>query len=147
MDYIKIRIIKDLEKRTTGIEETMEQLFESIRPMFSISEQKWKPLMDVYETEDQVIVLAALANVDKEDIRIEANARVVRISGVRCPLIKDSNMTFCLAEVQYGKFERVLYLPAPVDTEMIDASFSNGFLQIRMAKIPVMERHKIDIND
>jgi HSP20 family protein len=52
-----------------------------------------------------------------------------------------------LAEIRYGKFERVLYLPSPVDTEVVSSAFTNGLLSIRVAKLAVHKTHKIPIQD
>ena len=49
MDYIKIRFTKDFDQLDSRFEKTVEDLFRTINPMFTIAEQKWKPQMDMYE--------------------------------------------------------------------------------------------------
>ena len=46
-----------------------------------------------------------------------------------------------------GNFERVLFLPAPIDPEIVSASYSNGFLEIRLAKQPVERIRKVSISE
>jgi HSP20 family protein len=46
-----------------------------------------------------------------------------------------------LAEIQYGRFERVLFLPAPIDPEIVSAAYTNGILEIRLAKLPQETMH------
>jgi HSP20 family protein len=52
-----------------------------------------------------------------------------------------------LAEIQYGKFERILYLPEPIDTEVISSSYANGFLQLRLAKQPPEKTYTVPIEE
>jgi HSP20 family protein len=42
--------------------------------------------------------------------------------------------TYRLAEIQFGRFERVLYLPSAIDVEKTRAEFTNGFLKITLGK-------------
>ena len=60
---------------------------------------------------------------------------------------KEPQGAYRLAEIRYGKFERVLYLPSQVDTEVVSSSFTNGLLRIQMAKLQVNKTHKIPIAD
>ena len=93
------------------------------------------------------IYLAELAGVEKENLQVEVNAKAVRIFGFREEVPKDAKGTYRLAEIRYGKFERVLYLPTPVDPEVISSSFTNGLLNIHMAKLQVHKTHTIPIMD
>jgi HSP20 family protein len=145
MDYIKIRFINDFDQLDTEIEKTIDDMFRPIRPMFMLSARKWKPQMDIYETPDQILVLVEIAGVNKEDLELEISNKAVRIYGNRAEFPRGENAKYRLAEIQYGRFERILYLPAPIDPEVVSASYSNGFLQIRMAKLSLDNIRKIDI--
>jgi len=147
MDYIKIRFIQDIDQLGSEVEKTFEEMFRSINPMFSLSERTWKPQMDIYETPEEVIILAEIAGVNKEDIELEISSKAVRIHGKRTEFPRVENATYRLAEIQYGTFERILFLPAPIDPEIVSASYSNGFLQIRLAKLALDKTHKIPITD
>jgi HSP20 family protein len=103
--------------------------------------------MDIFETEKEVFIWAELAGVDKEDLEIEINHKAVRIHGLRKELPRPSDGAYRLAEIRYGRFERVLYLPSPVDAEVVSSAFVNGFLAIRMVKLDVHKTHKIHISD
>lgn len=147
MDYIKIRFGNDFGASDSGYEKSIEDMFRSsISPMFSLSERAWKPQMDIYETPQEIIVLAEVAGIDKENLEVEISSRAIRIRGNREEIPRVESATYRLAEIQYGTFERILYLPAPIDTDKVSASYMNGFLQIRLAKIP-SETQKITITD
>lgn len=147
MDYIKIRFGEDFNRAAPSFGKTFDDMFRSISPMFTLGDRTWTPQMDIYETPEEVIIRAEIAGVDKENLEVEINNKAVKISGSRCELPRIDNATYRLAEIQYGKFERTLYLPAPIDTEIVTSSFSNGFLQIRLAKLSQNKVHKIPIED
>ena len=147
MDYIKIRFTNDFERLSSEFEKTCEEIFHSINTSFSLTERVWKPQMDIYETLDQIIIRAEISGVNKENLEVEICSRAVKIYGHRTEIPCASNATYRLAEIQYGKFERTLFLPSLVDTDTISSSYQDGFLEIRLAKRPLEKTHKIPISD
>ena len=147
MDYIKIRFSKDVDQFGTKLKETIDDMFQDINPMFSLSERYWKPQMDIYETSEEIIIRAEIAGVDKENLEVEISSRAVKIFGSRLQPTGDNHATYRLAEIQYGKFERILYLPAPIDTDVVSTSYTNGLLQLRLAKLPLDRTYKVPITD
>lgn len=147
MDYIKIRFADDFNHHDSKFEKTVEDLFRSINPMFTIAERTWKPQMDIYETPDEIIIMGEIAGVTKEDLELEISSKAVKIQGNRTPLTRIENATYRLAEIQYGNFERILYFPAPIDPEVVSASYSNGFLQVRLAKLALDKTFKVPITE
>ncbi len=75
-----------------------------------------EPLVDVAETDDEIIVTAETPGVRKEEIRIE---------------VRDSEL-----EIRAGdKFYKKIDLPAPVDPEGSKATYNNGVLEIKLRKV------------
>jgi len=147
MDYIKIRLSSNLDQVSKGLRRTMDDIFGAANPIFSQLSRTWKPQMDMFETADEVKIVATIAGVDKESMEIEINERAVRISGARRPPSPITETTFFLAEIQYGKFERILFLPKPIDTDKVSASLSAGVLQITMVKRELSKSMKVPIRD
>lgn len=147
MDYIKIRFGDEFDDISSRFEKTIEDMFRAVNPIFKLSERTWSPQMDIYEAPEEIIIRASIAGVERENLEVEINSKAVRIYGNRTEMPRAERGTYRLAEIQYGKFERVLFLPTPVDTEVVSSSFSNGFLQIRLAKLPAAKPHKIPIED
>ncbi len=148
MDFIKIRFGNSLNHQdsmfASGIDGGMVG---TVHPVFTVSERTWKPYMDMYETRKDVFVFAEIAGVTKENLEIEIDDKAVRISGKRFEGPRNATSTYKLAEIQYGKFERILFLPAPIDPEKVKASFNDGFLKIRLEKLPKNKTHKIPISE
>lgn len=149
MDYIKIRFGSDPESLASRLERSIEDIFRPrpVSPMFTSHESSWMPSMDMYETVEEIIIRAEMAGVEKDHLEVEINSRAVKISGSRRELPCQENSTYRLAEIQYGRFERVLYLPCPIDPEVVSSNYTNGFLQLRLAKKRAEESFSVPISD
>ena len=147
MDYIKIRFIHDFDHSSTALERSIEDVMQSVSPLFSISQRIWKPQMDIYETPEEVIILGEIAGVDKDDLELDISSKAVKIYGRRKEMTRVENASYRLAEIQFGQFERILFLPVLIDTEIVSASYQNGMLQIRLAKLSQSKVHTIPISD
>ena len=148
MDYIKIRFGSNLPLGPS-FDKSMGGVFRPrpANPMFSSGEHSWTPQMDIFETPEEIIVQAEIAGVDQDDLEVEINSKAVRIFGRRTESALVSSSTYRLAEIQYGRFERTLFLPVPIDTEVVSSSYSNGFLQLRLAKMQQNRTHSVPISD
>lgn len=134
MKHIEIRFGDDIETHAAE-EKSFEEMFQSVNPMFCFSKRIWKPQMDIFETRNEIVIQAEIAGVKKEDIIIEVSNKAVKISGKRATNHLDRTATYRLAEIQFGQFERVLYLPSVIDVEKVSAKFSNGFLELKLGKL------------
>ena len=147
MEYIKIRFLDDFGHIGSKFEKTIEDMFRSVSPAFTLAERSWKPPMDMNETPEEVIIIAEVPGVEKDDLEVEISSKAVRIRGDRFAKHCPDNATYRLAEIQCGKFERILFLPAPIDPEVVSASYQKGMLEIRLAKLPSEKIHKIPIEE
>ncbi len=134
MDYIKIKFCSDIDQKGSKFEKNIEEMFQSMNPTFRLSRRSWKPLMDIYETPDEIFILAEIAGVHKDDLEVEINSKAVRIFGKRIGVPPECNAKYRLAEIQYGPFERVLFLPSLIDTDQVSASYSDGLLKVKLVK-------------
>lgn len=149
MDYIKIRFGNEMDGLTADFHRTLEGVFRPrpASPMFADCDYSWHPQMDIYETDREIVVRAEIAGVDKADLEVEINRKALRIHGKRAELKCSQGGVYRLAEIPYGKFERIVYLPTPVDTDTVTSSYINGFLELRLTKLPTDVTYKIPIAD
>ncbi len=134
MKHIKIRFGDHIGAEDTA-EKSFEEMFHSGNPMFCFSKQIWKPQMDIFETRTKIIIHAEISGVKNEDIIVEVSNKAVKITGRRNSFHHDRTATYRLAEIQFGQFERVLYLPSVIDVAKVSAVFSNGFLELSFGKL------------
>jgi HSP20 family protein len=149
MDYIKIKFGGKFDQFGSRIERTIEDIFRRrpVNPMFCSRERIWTPQMDIYETPERIIIRAEIAGVNKENLEVEISSKAVRIYGNRQELPRMEKATYRLAEIQYGKFERILYLPSPIDTEAVTSSYADGFLEINLVKLQQEDTFRVPISD
>lgn len=96
----------------------------------------WQPNVDVYQTEDAVVVIVELAGVQADAVDISIDGRVLRMGGTRAPRFLPGHHQFYQLEIPQGAFERTVQLPAPVDGEHAEANYREGFLEI---VLPLMQ--------
>ena len=147
MEYIKIRFGKDLGHTPSRLQRTIDDMLRQVNPMLVLSEQAWRPQMDMYETPDEIIIVGEISGVDKEDLEVELDPKAVKITGLRRETARIPGMKYHLAEIAYGKFERIFLLPVPIKPEEVSASYANGLLKITMAKQPRKQVRHIHIQD
>jgi HSP20 family protein len=145
MDYIKIRFAESPEEAGSEFYRTIEEMLRVANPRFSLFLHRWRPQIDIYETELEIIIQAEIAGVRQEEIQLEIASATVKISGNREGGAQEEDARYRLAEIPCGYFERTLSLPALIDTETATAVYRNGLLKIRLTKRPVREVHKINI--
>lgn len=133
MKSIQIRFGDHFDTRPAQ-EKSFDEMFQSVNPMFSFSKRVWKPQMDIFETRLEIVIQADISGVKKEDILIEISDKAVRISGNRRNNHCERTATYRLAEIQFGPFERVLYLPCVIDVNKVSAKVSDGFLRLVLGK-------------
>jgi HSP20 family protein len=134
MEYIKIRFGKNLGQMHSRLQKTIDEMFQQVNPMVVLQEQTWRPQMDVYETPEEIIIVGEISGVNKEDLEVEVDQKAVKITGVRRETAHVPGLRYHLAEIVYGRFERILFLPVPINPEEVQASYVNGLLKITMAK-------------
>ncbi len=94
----------------------------------------WAPSVDIYETENELVVKADLPDMDEKDIDVRVANNTLTIRGER-KFEKNVNEDNCLRiERAYGSFSRSFSLPNTVSSENIRADYRNGVLTLHMAK-------------
>lgn len=101
--------------------------------------------VDVIETEREVIIRAAIAGVQPDEIEVSLSHDMVTIRGKREAQEISLNATYHYRECFWGSFSRSVVLPAAICPEDSDAVFKNGILTITMPKAMVESRIPIRI--
>ena len=133
-DHDLNQALKNLRQMESEVERLLKDFFVSKNPMLMVAENGWTPNIDVYETADSFIIKGELAGVNKEDVKIQMNDRVVLINGKRDDECEEVREHFHVAEVSYGIFVRKIELPSDIDSENVSAKYKNGFLKVYIPK-------------
>ena len=120
---------------TEELDSLFRAFFQSTGAADPLLRGAWRPPTDVFETADEVVVKMEVAGVSKKDLRVTFDNRCLYIRGRREELISRKKVAVSQMEVEYGLFERKIPIRQPVDADHIDATYSDGFLIVRIPKV------------
>jgi HSP20 family protein len=108
------------------------------------STRAFSPAVDVRANEDEIVLVADVPGVKKEDLEVTLEDGVLTIKGQR--RYEGSDKEKVWLGRSYGAFERSFTLPETVDAERLTADLADGVLTIRIAQQPKAKPKKITIN-
>ncbi len=129
------RIPKDMMARLDYFHREVETLFQRLFGVDAgagFEHEASAPVMDLLETDGEIILRADLPGVKKDDIELHAAPSFLMLRGksVQSQMQRD-----CLrVERSFGPFQRMISLPATADTAHIKATLALGVLEVRIPK-------------
>ena len=105
----------------------------------------WMPAMDVYETEDKLVVTVELPGLRAEDVEVQVEDSTLTVNGKREFSSEVNEEHYHRIERRYGAFSRAVTLPPQVDPGRVDARFEDGVLTIEVAKAEKAKPKKIQV--
>ena len=103
-------------------------------PTNKIFEQEGELVVDVYETDADFVVLAAIAGVQIKDLDISLEKDMMVIKGDRCDPHCHPDKKYFYQECYWGPFSRKVVLPENIDIDQADAQMDHGVLTIKIPK-------------
>jgi HSP20 family protein len=155
---------KDIQKtapaRALTPWEEMERLFGSFLPRHRLRHSDWEwpswadvpslvdvkmPKLDIIERDNEVVVRAELAGVDRKDIDVSVTDNAVTIKGSTKKESREEKGDYVRSEISEGSFSRTAALPCSVDGQKAKASFSDGMLELTLPKLEPSRRHSVKV--
>lgn len=106
----------------------------------------WSPAVDIFETEDELVVKADVPEVELKDIDVRVENQTLTLSGERKFEEEDKAKGYHRIERGYGQFTRSFSLPPTVDTEKVGAEYRNGVLTITLPKKAAAKPRQVKID-
>lgn len=106
---------------------------QTVLSRFWLDQEEPFPPVDIYSKGDDLVVQANVPGLIRDDLRIEATASTLTISGL-CNETPEGELIW--RERFTGRFKRTFRLPVPVDPDHIEARLRNGVLHIVLPKAP-----------
>src|SRR6202008_2628570 len=106
----------------------------------------WAPSVDIYETEQELVVKADLPDVDPKDLDIRVENNILTIRGERKFEKKVNEENYLRVERAYGSFSRSFALANTVNTEAIKADYQDGVLTLVVPKREEAKAKQIKVN-
>lgn len=101
--------------------------------------------VDVYETDEKLVVKARTAGVNKEDLDVSISDGILTISGTLSSGDDSDATNWHIQECYWGEFSRTLALPVSVKEDEVEAVLKDGVLTISFSKIKQEQAKKIQI--
>lgn len=131
------------------IREKMNPLFEEA--VISRGEEKdlvsssWTPTVDIFETENELVLSAEVPGINEKDIEIKIEDNTLTLRGERKFEKETKEENYHRIERAYGSFFRSFSLPLYINQDIIKAEHLNGVLKIIMPKKPELKPRKVKI--
>ncbi len=103
------------------------------------SQQEGELPVDMYQTNDAIIIKALVAGVSPADLDISITRDMVTIRGVREEYQETNDDNYFHRELFWGSFTRTLVLPEEVVIDEAEAQEKHGLLEIRL---PKLDKHR-----
>ena len=105
----------------------------------------WAPAVDIYDTENELVVKADLPDVEGKDIDVRVENQTLTIAGERKFETSTSDKGYHRIERSYGNFVRSFAVPNAFDTDKINAGYKNGVLTVTLTKKETAKPRQIKI--
>jgi HSP20 family protein len=100
------------------------------------------PAAELQETEDAIHLKLEVPGMEAKDLDVQVTEKAVYISGERKSEAKTEEKGTTKSEFYYGKFERVIPLPARIQNTNVTADYKDGILNLTLPKTE-QEKHKV----
>lgn len=146
-------IWREMEEMRAELENLFHQASGGIRllPAGGVTDRMLPALrgefrVDVREHDNEVIIVADLPGIDKEDVMLQLlNPRTLEISCERKGEKEEEAEGYYMRERVFGSMRRVVLMPTDVTEEDSGASFKNGVLEVHLKKVKIPPKSRIEI--
>ncbi|HEY3476094.1 MAG TPA: Hsp20/alpha crystallin family protein [Anaerolineales bacterium] len=129
------------------LREAMDRLFDDAftRPI-NLREGGWSsPAVDMYQTDDEVVVRVALPGFKADEVQINVTGDVLSLRGEMKQQEERKERAWHIREHRWGSFERSIALPTEVTADKAVADFENGILTITLPKAEEVKPKTISV--
>jgi HSP20 family molecular chaperone IbpA len=104
--------------------------FLAIRHYHIVDQRDWQPALNIYQTDQTLVVVAELAGVERQSLDIEVEPNMLRIQGMRPMDTPDELRRVHRMEIAAGPFQIEAELPVLVNPEQASSQYENGLLEV-----------------
>lgn len=134
MQLVKWNPMRDMLSFNNRADRIFNDFFYPSRGMQMSKDSSWNPRVDIYEDEDAIVLKAELPGVEKDNIVVDVEGRVLTLKGERSSDNEVKEESYYRRERTFGSFERRFNLPDNVDPEKITADYKDGILKLGIPK-------------
>jgi len=135
-------------RNLSTLQEQVNRLFDTSLPRRADESAltTWAPAVDIYETENELVLKAHLPEISEKDFDVRVENNMLTIRGERKFEQKVKEDNYLRVERSYGSFSRSFSLPSTVNTEAIKAEYKDGVLTVELPKRPESKPKQVKIS-
>jgi HSP20 family protein len=131
MAIVRFEPFRDLQKEYVRL---LKEAFSPMSGETEVSTRSWAPPVDIYETEDAIVLKAELPGIDPKDVEVRVEDNTLYLKGERKYEKEVKEQNYHRVERSYGSFARSFSLPNSIDAEKVKAEYKDGLLTLTMPK-------------
>jgi HSP20 family protein len=128
------------------LREQLDKVFDQRAATRDNSEAAWVPAVEFVDAGDNFVLKAQLPGINPKDIDVQVTREAISISGERRYENTDKKSGYVRSEFRYGKFHRVLTLPAHIQNDSVQAEYKDGILMLTLPKVTEARNKVVKIN-
>jgi HSP20 family protein len=141
----------DPERELLSLRDAMNRLMEESFVLPSIvgevrgSGRSWGLAVDMFETNDHLVVKASVPGVKPENLDVTVQGETLTIKGEMKEENESQQGRYHFRERRQGSFSRAVTLPYPIQSDKVEASFENGVLTLTLPKAEEVRPRSIKV--
>ncbi len=128
------------------IRQQLDKAFDGLAAARDNAETAWMPALELVDAGDNFVLKAQLPGIDPKDVDVQVTREAISISGERRYENTDEKSGWVRSEFRYGKFHRVLPLPAHIQNDSVQAEYKDGILMLTLPKVAEARNKVVKIN-
>ena len=129
-----------------SLRDAMDRLFDDAFTRPLSGRDGWSvPAVDMYQTDDEIVVKVALPGIKADEVQINITGEVLTLKGEVKQEEEKKEKAWHIREQRYGSFERSVVLPTDVVADKAKAEFENGILTITLPKADEVKPRTITV--
>ena len=128
------------------IRQQLDKVFDQLATTRDNSEVAWMPALELADAGDNFVLKAQLPGIAPKDVDVQVTREAISISGERRYENTEEKPGYVRSEFRYGKFHRVLPLPAHIQNDSVQAEYKHGILTLTLPKVTEARNKVVKIN-
>ena len=134
MAMVRWEPFRDLLTTQREFDRLFKEAFSPMSGETEVSTRSWAPPVDIYETEDAIVLKAELPGIDPKDVEVRVEDNTLYLKGERNYEKEVNEQNYHRIERSYGSFARSFTLPNSINAEKVKAEYKDGLLTLTMPK-------------
>jgi HSP20 family protein len=134
MAIVRWEPFRDLLTTQREFDRLFKEAFSPMSGETEVSTRSWAPPVDIYETEDAIVLKAELPGIDPKDVEVRVEDNTLYLKGERNFEKEVKEQNYHRIERSYGSFARSFSLPNSISAEKVKAEYKDGLLTLTMPK-------------